>query len=1199
MIDISHESLMRIWKRLEGWVEEEAQSARIYTRLAESAVLEAAGRTGLLGDPELEIAQTWRKSFQPTAAWAARYHDGFERALDFLERSHDAKRAAEREREAQRQRELEQARALADAQRLRAEEQQRSARRLRFLLAAAAAIALVAVASSIVAVRSSRVARRAELAAARQLYIADMNLAAQAWEDGDIRRIKRQLEKHRPRAGEPDLREFEWYHWWESSHLPQGSFRHPYLGPYVDLEVTPDGMGVVAKGESGVVDFFDARARRLVNRTGVDSGEHYGLAISPTGHAAIATADRTVLFYNLDTWNVDLVLPAIGHPGLDRSARIQPAVSPVERLSVTGDRLGRIVFWTDAGLDRLAIGGPVRKLLFTPDGRRVLAAMGRLLDVDLTPMEGPVVPMQGLVVLDVDSRSVLQTLPTDFTVRAMAISPDGSRVATTGGDTSDVALWRFAPEGLVRDSLLEVDGRVAALAFSPDGSRLAAGTGRTRRVDVWDLTPEPRHFSTLRGHSMDVRAVTFVGDADTLWSTGNDGMIRTWNLRKASRFERLQGAASPNWVSFAGSLAYSADGLSLYHRDPEGRLKLQEIGGGSSDFDAEHRYIEFAASRDGSVLAGITAEGRLRVLDPRGDLLYPEVEIFDPDTPEAEACRAEGLPGCLRGFDVGDGSSRVAWTISSAGDEGFPRPRDPREGVYIRDFATGDQRQIEQGTERSLAAAAPSFAADGRTLTARLWDKTFVWDLQSNPAGPPRTLQGWGGETKAAHSPDGELVAIGSMDLSIRLHAAADGALVARLRGHTAIVYAVDFSPDGRSLVSGGSDRTVRIWDVQTGQVRTTLRGHEAEVVEVAFAPDGRSVASRDRNGEIRIWLTPRGSTTTDEVEDRLDEVQEGDNEERFERLTEDFPDSPAAFWNRGMFLAYSGRMEEALEDLRRAGDVGAEGERFLADRVTVSSSLGDWPAAIADLARLIELSGGREADYFLLSAHALARDGRMTEAFGHARQALALQPTPHTVEQIQRALRLGALVSTAQRDPAAYAIALMPGDGAFNYGLADGAPEPVEWRYTKSPPGDAWREAEGFDDSDWQAGDGPFGSQRPDKVIGTPWERSEGPIRLRHVFELTDTDGNDLSVPLRIIGRTLSTTPASVFLNGEPLAEVPLRGLNHYLSPQVEPTVQLRSGTHVLSVEVGEGNTHNFIDVGLYRSFSVEELAARLEQGP
>ena len=38
-LDLSHESLMRVWERLKGWVEEEAESAQTYRRLAERAML--------------------------------------------------------------------------------------------------------------------------------------------------------------------------------------------------------------------------------------------------------------------------------------------------------------------------------------------------------------------------------------------------------------------------------------------------------------------------------------------------------------------------------------------------------------------------------------------------------------------------------------------------------------------------------------------------------------------------------------------------------------------------------------------------------------------------------------------------------------------------------------------------------------------------------------------------------------------------------------------------------------------------------------------------------------------------------------------------------------------------------------------------------------------------------------------------------
>ena len=60
VVDISHESLMRGWSRLRGWVSEEAESARVYRRLAESASLWENGRAGLYRSPDLDVAETWR-----------------------------------------------------------------------------------------------------------------------------------------------------------------------------------------------------------------------------------------------------------------------------------------------------------------------------------------------------------------------------------------------------------------------------------------------------------------------------------------------------------------------------------------------------------------------------------------------------------------------------------------------------------------------------------------------------------------------------------------------------------------------------------------------------------------------------------------------------------------------------------------------------------------------------------------------------------------------------------------------------------------------------------------------------------------------------------------------------------------------------------------------------------------------------------
>jgi len=87
LIDISHESLIRNWRRLNNWVEEEALSAQIYRRLAETAVLYLDGKADLLRNPELQLALNWRAQNQPNIDWAQRYHPDFDLAISFLEES--------------------------------------------------------------------------------------------------------------------------------------------------------------------------------------------------------------------------------------------------------------------------------------------------------------------------------------------------------------------------------------------------------------------------------------------------------------------------------------------------------------------------------------------------------------------------------------------------------------------------------------------------------------------------------------------------------------------------------------------------------------------------------------------------------------------------------------------------------------------------------------------------------------------------------------------------------------------------------------------------------------------------------------------------------------------------------------------------------------------------------------------------------
>lgn len=95
IIDLSHESLMRIWNRLKVWVDEESAAVQMYLRLSEASALFQQGKTGLWRPPDLQIALNWEKKQQPTLTWAQRHNPAFERAMVFLHTSEQEYEAEE------------------------------------------------------------------------------------------------------------------------------------------------------------------------------------------------------------------------------------------------------------------------------------------------------------------------------------------------------------------------------------------------------------------------------------------------------------------------------------------------------------------------------------------------------------------------------------------------------------------------------------------------------------------------------------------------------------------------------------------------------------------------------------------------------------------------------------------------------------------------------------------------------------------------------------------------------------------------------------------------------------------------------------------------------------------------------------------------------------------------------------------------
>jgi len=113
VLEISHESLMRIWTRLRIWVEEETDSAKMYSRISEAAEMHQVGRSGLWRPPDLQLALNWQKKQLPTRQWAERYNTAFERANVFLETSKVSYEAEQKSIELKQKRDLKRAKVMA------------------------------------------------------------------------------------------------------------------------------------------------------------------------------------------------------------------------------------------------------------------------------------------------------------------------------------------------------------------------------------------------------------------------------------------------------------------------------------------------------------------------------------------------------------------------------------------------------------------------------------------------------------------------------------------------------------------------------------------------------------------------------------------------------------------------------------------------------------------------------------------------------------------------------------------------------------------------------------------------------------------------------------------------------------------------------------------------------------------------------
>ncbi len=153
-----------------------------------------------------------------------------------------------------------------------------------------------------------------------------------------------------------------------------------------------------------------------------------------------------------------------------------------------------------------------------------------------------------------------------------------------------------------------------------------------------------------------------------------------------------------------------------------------------------------------------------------------------------------------------------------------------------------------------------AFAPDGQTLATGSNDHTVkLWQVSSGVC-----LQCLSGNTAAvnalAFAPNGQMLASGCADGTINLWRVSDGTCLQAISGDTDCVYAVAFSPDSLTLASGGDDGLISCWQVSNGACLRAFTGDSYFVYAVAFSPDGLTLASGGYDAAVNLWRVSDGA---------------------------------------------------------------------------------------------------------------------------------------------------------------------------------------------------------------------------------------------------------------------------------------------------------------------------------------------------
>jgi WD40 repeat protein len=1090
-VDISHESLIRQWERLREWVDAERDSRDRFAELVKGARRRAEGRTSLLQDPDLQIQLDWRERRTPDAVWAKRYSrksDDFEVAMEFLEHSDEAARAAKRRRWIVRA--LSVLSVIAVVVTIFGIQRRSKTRELNAQIVSEAADLLDTDPNRAFEMlgRISNPDTKATRLIARALNYGFIEKSFTGHEgtvwtasfSPDGERVLTASDDGTARIwSDPDADEIELSH-------EQGGSR-----PRTAIAVSRDGAQVVAGSDDGTVEIWVV-------------GEDLGETAEPLvlrGHTAavndIAFSVGGELLVTASEDGTARVWPLVGtgvprELTYHRDAVLAAAISPDGSRVVTASRDGSAVLWDVAGvIPPMPLRGhsaAVVDAAFSPDGTMVVTA-----SADKTARVWNVEWQAGVVTLEGHEGSVVHA--------AFAPDPGISRVVTASADGS-ARVWDIPTpdrkQGLGLTTIesrrrFRHDGPVNYAEFSPDGRQIVtASADKTARI--WDVAGSASPV-VLEGHAGEVRQASFKADStgSQVVTVSDDGSTRIWPSDGQGAAKVLGGlggaligvGTSPEW-GFERIVTASRDGT----------VEVWETST-STDIPLESHAVE----------EPVTGAW----FDDRGERVLTitslEARVWDLSTkpPSSEAFRGHSERINFAAFSPTDdaivtasedGTARI-WRLGSAAAQGTEARRvlpleHQGEAVVHAAFSPDGRRLVTSAKdgvarvwnldrlgqlplELPAADGAPAltfadFDATGeRVVTAARDGVARIWRLDRLDLGadgqplPSVELEGHGKPIyMAKFSHQGALVVTASRDLTARVWRAdghdSDRPLV--LAGHEGPLISASFSPDDKAVLTASEDGAARVWRSDGSDRRNplVLLRYSGPVRAAAFSPDGSRVVTASQNGSVQIWSNVRVGVPAEVLRRHRDAVFAASFGPRGDRVVTVSRDGTSRLWSphEGGDKADGDDGSSLLAGPEGRGRAAA----FSPDGQSVAIALLDGTARIwskgasGHFSEVTELHGGGSGAALLDVAWS-PNGRRLITASGDGSATVwslrSSEGASRTVEQVRRLEGHGRAVSSATWSPDGRRIATASFDGTVRV-WERGEREPVVFDAHKGP---------------------------------------------------------------------------------------------------------------------------------------------------